>query len=58
MFFSSSSQFLQEEWLEEAAPTVDQLNTLLRKGASERQNFVAWFMEKVISNLSFIPNNL
>ena len=43
-------QFLDEEWLGIENPTVSEFNTLLRKGAPRRQNFVAWFMEKVISN--------
>ena len=33
-------------------PTVEEVDNLLRKGADDRQNFVAWFMEKVICNLA------
>lgn len=49
---------MEEEWLERRPPTPDERTTLLIKGAPGRKNFVAWFMEKVISNLSFIHNNL
>ena len=43
-------QFLAEEWSGIENPTESEFDTLLRQGAPGRKNFVAWFMEKVISN--------
>jgi hypothetical protein len=37
-------------------PNAKELDTLLRKGAPGRKVFVAWFMEKVISNLPLLPS--
>ena len=43
-------QFLAEEWSGIENPDESEFDSLLRKGAPGRKNFVAWFMEKVISN--------
>ena len=53
--FLSFRQFLDEEWHEMWDPSAEEYDTLLRQGAPGRKNFVAWFMEKVISNLSLLP---
>jgi hypothetical protein len=52
LFFS---KFDLEEWTGMMPPNLMEIDTLRRKGAPGRNNFVAWFMEKVISNLPILP---